>query len=410
MDLKTIPDLNKFAEATENKIEAIEAQAAKMGDVEKALEDNENMKKELDMTKKTLAEVKETLKERFAIKSADEKQYNIGKFLVATKNGDINSIYEAGGKLSVNDSNEGFKSKAAPDLGTPLRGDAVTGSYLVPEAWASEILRIPTDPSAVMGKVRHVPMNVRKINFPKASDVVAFTAVTNEITAKTEDNPTFSEVELECETFAAWIAYTEELDEDSVVGLGSYFAELFREAYLTTFDTQVLVANAAPFTGIIRNSSVNSVSMGAGNVSFDDATLDDLIDLVAGLTTQAKRSGAMFIMNPTILDNFKKIKDDNGNYIYAQPGLAQPGQLWGYPVLTSDVMPANSDSAVSTPFIAFGNPKHLLWGDRVGLEIKSFNDTSDNMVYDRLFIRARIRQAFVAANPEAFSVLSTPAS
>lgn len=112
-------------------------------------------------------------------------------------------------------------------------------------------------------------------------------------------------------------------------------------------------------------------------------------------------------MHTTILDIFKKIKNDVGDYIWEKPAGTTPGTLAGYEYILSDAMPDATDSAVSTAFVAFGNPKYILHGNRVGMEFKLFDQTSDNMVYDRLFLRARLRQAFVTSIPTAWAVMKT---
>ena len=150
--------------------------------------------------------------------------------------------------------------------------------------------------------------------------------------------------------------------------------------------------------------------MGAGRTGFANLDLDDLIDLRAGLTSQAKRNGAAYIMHMTIRDLISKIKDDNGNYIYAQPGAAQPGTIWGEPVIISPAMPDIGDTADDTGFIVYGNPKHILHGNRIGMEFRLFNQTSDALVYDRNFLRVRLRQAFVVGQPSGFAVLETAAA
>ena len=411
--IKNNTELNQFALMIENKIDAIKAEAVKIADVDLIKTENAELKAALKTNKVELESIKAQIKANYSVTSEDEKLNNMGKYLIAVRRNDVETVHNMGGRINLSASSneewkpDGWVIAAAPDVGTPLRGDATTGSYLVPELFASEVLRVPEDPSALMNKVRTIPMGARKITYPTKLAGVSFTWVTDETTAKTEKNPTFSYVELECETAAGWIPFTEELDEDSSVALGSYFSELFREAWQTEFDKQALVANAAPFTGIIRNASVNTLNMGAGKTSFVDATLDDLLDLQTELDSQAKRKGAAYIMHVTVLDHFKKLKDDFGNYVYMQPAGSQPGTLWGYPYILSDAMPDSSSSAVSTPFIAFGNPKHLLYGKRVGMEIRVFKETMDALIYDRLFLRARLRAAFNCGVPSAFATLKT---
>jgi len=414
--LKTDAELNEFVNEITNKVEAMNAEAVKIGDFELVKTENAELKSALEANTVELAALKELQSHRYAGKSEDEKLYNIGKFLFSMRHKNNAAIQEMGGKIQMNPGSESdwkegtWNVNAAPNIGTPIRGDAATGSYLVPNEIAAEVLRVPDDPSAMMGQVRTIPMSVRKISFPGKLAGASFTWVTNEITAKTETNPTFNSVDLETETAAAWIAFTEEMNEDSLVNLGSYFTELLREAWQTEFDKQCLNSNAAPFTGVLHNSSVNVLNLGSGSTSFSDVTFDDMKDLIAELDTQSKRNGAKFIMHVTVLDIFKGIKDDNGRYIWQEPAGNTPGTIMGYEYILSDAMPDASDSAVSTAFIAFGNPKHILHGNRVGMEFKLFDQTSDGLVYDRLFLRARLRQAFVTGIPSAFAVMKTAAS
>jgi HK97 family phage major capsid protein len=416
MDIKSDMDLNIQLNKIAETINAINKESMRVGDFELMKVENAELKSALSVNTVELAALKELKNHNYAVKSADEKLYNLGKIIHAIRNKKYDVIKEMGGSIQTNvASKDDWKAgtwniNAAPDLGTPLRGDAVTGSILIPDEIAREILRIPDDPSSMMGLVRNIPMSVRKITFPRKLVGATWTWVTNEVTAKTETNPTFDDVDLECETAAAWIAFTEEWGEDNMMDQGAYFQELLRESWQTEFDKQCLNSATAPFIGVLQNTGANILNLGAGKTSFASVTFDDLHDLVAKLTTQAKRNGAKFILHTTILDIFKKLKNDDGDYIWEKPAGTTPGTLAGYEYILSDAMPDATDSAVSTAFVAFGNPKHILHGNRVGMEFRIFDQTADTMVYDRLFLRARTRQAFVTGIPDAFAVMKTAAS
>jgi hypothetical protein len=60
--------------------------------------------------------------------------------------------------------------------------------------------------------------------------------------------------------------------------------------------------------------------------------------------------------------------------------------------------------------MAFGNPKHILHGDRVGFEFRIFDQTEAAMQYDRIFLRCRLRQAFLVSIGAAFSKLTSAAA
>ncbi len=417
IEIKNDADLNFQINEIAKTINAINAAAVKVGDLELIKTENAELKSALEVNAVEFAALRALQNNRFSEKSADEKMFNIGKFIYAVRHKNSDVIKEMGGANQLNPASiDEWKSgtewniNAATDLGTPLRGDATTGSYLVPTGFADEVLRVPEDPSALMGQVRTIPMSVRSIVFPRKLAAADFTWVTNETTAKTETNPTLGQVTLECETAAAWIAFTEELQEDSLVNLGEYFTSLYREAWNLEFDLQCLNSDTAPFVGVLQNTEANVLNLGAGKTSFASVTFDDMKNLIAELDSQAKRNGAKFIMHVTILDIFKGIKDDNGRFIWQEPAGDTPGTIMGHGYILSDAMPDAGDSAVSTAFIAFGNPKYIMHGNRVGMELKLFDQTSDGMVYDRLFLRARLRQAFVTGIPAAFSVMKTAAA
>jgi hypothetical protein len=65
---------------------------------------------------------------------------------------------------------------------------------------------------------------------------------------------------------------------------------------------------------------------------------------------------------------------------------------------------------VSTAFVAFGNPRYILHGDRMGFEFRVFDNTEGTMQYDRIYLRARLRQGFEVAIPTGFAKLVTSAT
>ena len=83
---------------------------------------------------------------------------------------------------------------------------------------------------------------------------------------------------------------------------------------------------------------------------------DDLIDLVYGLK-RPYRKNASFIMNDATLASIRKLKDNNGAYIW-QPSYkeGEPDRVLGYAVHTSAFAPTNA--------IAFGDYSYYNIGDR----------------------------------------------
>jgi len=371
-----------------------------------------------DMNAKVLEIIENSVKGKETPESALDPAIKNTRFFKAAASGKIEEVYKWQGRMVRNDqewsesdwkiANEAAEKAA---LGTVLRGDATTGSYLVPAEYESEVFRVAKQSSVMMGKVTSVDMAARSMYWPSELVTPTLTWVTDETTAKTETSPTFGQINLVAKTCAAWLTVTDELLEDSLVNLGAFFSMQFSEAWGQEFDNQVLVASTAPFIGMLRNTSCNQVTMGAGKTSFSDVEFDDLIDMENAISTAKGENaliGSSWIMSRKVFNYFRQKKDDNGNPIFQKPGEGQPGTIWDRPYIISDKMPTTS--AVSTPFLILGNPKYWLHGNRVGMQFQTYNNTIRNVDYDQIFYKFRIRQGFIGGVPSAFAVLKTPAS
>ena len=93
---------------------------------------------------------------------------------------------------------------------------------------------------------------------------------------------------------------------------------------------------------------------------------DDLLDLVYGLK-RPYRKNASFIMNDASLAQVRKLKDNNGAYIW-QPSyqMGEPDRILGYKVNTSAYAPTDA--------ISFGDYKYYNIGDRGTRSFKQLNE------------------------------------
>jgi hypothetical protein len=66
-----------------------------------------------------------------------------------------------------------------------------------------------------------------------------------------------------------------------------------------------------------------------------------------------------------------------------------PGKPDLYPCHEVNIMPQSADIEADTPFAIFMNPRHIRHGDRKGIEIKKFNQTTESMQYGELRFRKR---------------------
>ncbi|WP_298836393.1 phage major capsid protein [uncultured Roseobacter sp.] len=110
--------------------------------------------------------------------------------------------------------------------------------------------------------------------------------------------------------------------------------------------------------GFLNHTNVDNDVWTWGNIGYvptgidGDVTADSVIDLVYALGAQY-RANATFVMNSKTAGLIRKLKDNDGRFLWAD-GLAagEPARLMGYPVLIAEDMP---DAASGADAIAFGD-------------------------------------------------------
>ena len=329
--------------------------------------------------------------------------------------GALNKLGEMGSRMVLGDQTTkevmlpGSEEKAGLSA-SPLTGDdsigSYNGSYTLPVQYNSEVLRVALDNSAMMGRVRSVPVPAITAYWPTTVDELAFTKLTNQNTDKTEDTLTFGQLTLTTEIYAAFIAIVEEYDEDSLVAIGILVRDMFGEAWGKKFDTLCLSDSTY---GAMFTSGILSQVMEVGDSAFSNLDIDDLNDMVPNLTTSAKRAGIEYFMHITNFDTIESEKDADGSYVLRTPAEGAPRRVKGIEVVTTDGMPALADSAPSTAFIALGNPRHIINGTRVPFEFRVYDQTQSNMESGQVFLRVRVRSAFALSNASNWVKLVTNA-
>ena len=114
-------------------------------------------------------------------------------------------------------------------------------------------------------------------------------------------------------------------------------------------------------------------------------------------------------MNETVLNYVANIQDANGNPIWRKPGDNMPGRIDGYEVHESTLLPQLTELAADKPIAIFMNPKKIVHGNRKGIEIKRYDDTTENLEYGESFMRFRKRDGFLVTRQEANIVVLTTA-
>lgn len=235
---------------------------------------------------------------------------------------------------------------------------------------------------------------------------------------------------LELKKLAAIITITRELlqeqEIDFVSFLGSRVAEGFARAEDQAFFIGDGTGTYGSFTGLLNNTSVNEVVMASGDGAFTDLDAEILIDMIDA-TPQGALANAKFYMHRSILNIVRKLRSDavsagdaKGEFLYQMPSQGREGNIWGYPVVEVEAMPARSASAVDTSFVLFGDlRKATIRGIRGGITADRFNagtvrNVADNgdlnlITTDREAVRWITQVGYIAIVPSAVTKLTTNA-
>ena len=225
------------------------------------------------------------------------------------------------------------------------------GGYLVPEEYDRRLIEV-LDGENIMRSLatKITTAGQHKINIAATKPAAAWI---EEGGALSFGDATFDQIYLDAYKLHVAIKVTEELLYDNAFGLENYIITQFGKALANAEEDAFLNGNGTGKpTGIFA-------ATGGGQVA---ATLtaaiksDDLIDLVYGLK-RPYRKNASFIMNDATLASIRKLKDNNGAYIW-QPSYkeGEPDRVLGYAVHTSAFAPTNA--------IAFGDYSYYNIGDR----------------------------------------------
>ncbi len=225
------------------------------------------------------------------------------------------------------------------------------GGYLVPEEYDSRLIDVLTEEN-IMRSLGHTitTSGEHKINIAATKPAAAWI---EEGGALQFSDATFSQILLDAHKLHVAIKVTEELLYDNAFGLENYIIDQFGKALANAEEDAFLNGDGSGKpTGLFAATGGGTV---AGTLSAAIKS-DDMLDLVYALK-RPYRKNASFIMNDKTLAQLRKLKDNNGAYIW-QPSYqsSEPDKVLGYAVHTSAYAPENA--------IAFGDYSYYNIGDR----------------------------------------------
>ena len=235
------------------------------------------------------------------------------------------------------------------------------GGYLVPEEYDHRLIDVLTEENIMRGIATKITTSgEHKINIAATKPAAAWI---EEGEALSFGNATFEQKILDAHKLHVAIKITEELLYDNAFGLENYIITEFGKALANAEEDAFLNGD-----GIGKPTGIFDKTKGGESIGTLTAALksDDILDLIYKLK-RPYRKNASFIMNDATLAQIRKLKDNNGQYLW-QPSYQanEPDKILGYNIRTSAFAPTDA--------IAFGDYKYYNIGDRGSRSFKQLNE------------------------------------
>jgi len=268
-----------------------------------------------------------------------------------------------------------MRSKMSFEVQNALQvGTGSEGGYLVPDEFERTLVEALEEENIF----RQIAKVVTTSSGDKKIPVVASKGTASwvdEEGAIPESDDSFGQVSIGAYKLATMIKVSEELLNDSVFNLESLFnlesyiaKEFARRIGAKEEEAFFIGDGAGKPTGILNTTGGAEIGVTTAGASI---TMDEIMDLFYSLKSPYRRN-AVFVMNDATVKAIRKLKDNNGQYLW-QPSVTAntPDTILNRPVRTSAYVPAIAPSAKA---IAFGDFGYYWVADRQGRAFKRLNE------------------------------------
>lgn len=302
------------------------------------------------------------------------------------------------------------------------------GGFLVPSEVYAGIMRVAASAGLIARDALRLPMSTETMDVPRYTGSDLEGAYLGEDSEGTETTVTFGDAKLVAKTWYNILRVGNTLIADANVNVVDWLFGLIAEGLAVKMDKEAFKGgtySGSPFVGLLASTEVTVHTMATGNDTFAEFTLDEASDVIAAMP-ESLLGGAAFYFNRTVWAKIRQKKDTAGNYVmganggiiamnFKKEGIQPAGEMWGFPVFTSDQLPTNSSTAVSTKFGVFANlSKAIIVGERSTLEVAMSDSATvggkNVFAANQKAIRFLHRHAIAVNLPTAAVVIKTAAS
>lgn len=232
------------------------------------------------------------------------------------------------------------------------------GGYLVPDEYDKRLIDILTEENVMRTLGTNITTSgEHKINIAATKPAAAWIEEGGTLTF---GDATFDQIILDAHKLHVAIKVTEELLYDNAFNLENYILTQFGKALSNAEeDSFINGTGVGQPLGILAETG--GAQVGVTTASSTKVTADEIINLVYSLK-RPYRKNAVFLANDVCVAELRKLKDNNGQYLW-QPSLqaGEPDRVLGYKVYTSPYFPVPTAGGTA---VAFGDFSYYNIGDR----------------------------------------------
>lgn len=242
------------------------------------------------------------------------------------------------------------------------------GGYLVPDEFESRLVEALEEENFFrsIATVIQTSSGDRKIPVAASKGEAAWI---DEEGAFTESDDTFSQVSIGAYKVGTMIKVSDELLNDSAFNLEAYISKEFGRRIGSKEEEAFFIGDGTGKpTGIfnITGGAADGTTTSTASISFED-----VMDLFYSVKSPYRKK-AVWVLNDTTVKALRKLKDNNGNYIW-QPSVqaGQPDMILNRPYHTSAYVP---EVEAGKKVMAFGDFSYYWIADRQGRSFKRLNE------------------------------------
>lgn len=265
------------------------------------------------------------------------------------------------------------------------------GGYLLPTEIHDEIIRIAATTGIIVRDAKRWPMGADELEIPRYTGSVMQGEYQGEDEEGDETQNDLGQAVLRAKYWQLIIRSSNRLLKSANVALADWFMAMAAEGLAYRIDREGFMGGTftgSPFVGLLGSDEVTVHTMASGKTGFDDFDIAEASDIIAAVPTAAVGKAAFFFHRTTwaklkgkkdATSGLYEFSQQNSNLLrfYKENGINPVGMIEEYPVFTTDVLPAWSESGVSKKFGVFANMElALAWGDKGPMEIARSGDAT----------------------------------